>query len=28
AELYRQKGDPAGAALHTKEADKLEKGQR
>ena len=27
AELYRQKGDPAGAALHTKEADKLEKGQ-
>jgi tetratricopeptide (TPR) repeat protein len=24
AELYRQKGDPAGAALHTKEADKLE----
>ena len=28
AELYRQKGDPAGAALHTKEAEKLEKGQR
>jgi tetratricopeptide (TPR) repeat protein len=28
AELYLQKGDPAGAALHTKEADKLEKGQR
>ena len=28
AELYRQKGDPSGAALHTKEADKLEKGQR
>jgi tetratricopeptide (TPR) repeat protein len=28
ADLYRQKGDPAGAALHTKEADKLEKGQR
>jgi tetratricopeptide (TPR) repeat protein len=28
AELYRQKGDPAGAALHTKEADRLEKGQR
>ena len=28
AELYRQKGDSAGAALHTKEADKLEKGQR
>jgi tetratricopeptide (TPR) repeat protein len=28
AELYRQKGDPAGAALHTKEADKLEKGPR
>ena len=28
AELYRQKGDPAAAALHTKEADKLEKGQR
>jgi len=28
AELYRQKGDPAGAALHTKEADTLEKGQR
>ena len=28
AELYRQKGDPAGATLHTKEADKLEKGQR
>jgi tetratricopeptide (TPR) repeat protein len=27
AELYLQKGDPAGAALHTKEADKLEKGQ-
>ena len=28
AELYRQKGDMAGAALHTKEADKLEKGPR
>jgi len=28
AELYLRKGDPAGAALHTKEADKLEKGQR
>jgi tetratricopeptide (TPR) repeat protein len=28
AELYRQKGDPAGAAQHTKEADKLEKGQK
>ena len=28
AELYLQKGDPAAAALHTKEADKLEKGQR
>ena len=28
AELYKQKGDPSGAALHTKEADKLEKGQR
>ncbi len=28
AELYLQKGDPARAALHTKEADKLEKGQR
>jgi tetratricopeptide (TPR) repeat protein len=28
SELYLQKGDPAGAALHTKEADKLEKGQR
>jgi len=28
AELYRQKGDPAGAALHAKEADKLEKGLR
>ncbi len=28
AELYLQKGDPAGAALHTKEADKLEKNQR
>jgi tetratricopeptide (TPR) repeat protein len=28
AELYLQNGDPAGAALHTKEADKLEKGQR
>jgi tetratricopeptide (TPR) repeat protein len=28
AELYRQNGDPAGAALHTKEADQLEKGQR
>jgi tetratricopeptide (TPR) repeat protein len=28
AELYLQKGDPAAAALHTKEADKLEKSQR
>jgi tetratricopeptide (TPR) repeat protein len=28
AELYLQNGDSAGAALHTKEADKLEKGQR
>ena len=28
AELYLQKGDAAGAALHTKEADKLEKDQR
>ena len=28
AELYRQKGDPASAALHSKEADTLEKGQR
>jgi tetratricopeptide (TPR) repeat protein len=28
AELYRQKGDPSGEALHTKEADKLEKGQK
>jgi tetratricopeptide (TPR) repeat protein len=28
AELYRQKGDPAGAALHAKEADQLEKGER
>jgi tetratricopeptide (TPR) repeat protein len=28
AELYLQKGDPAGAAVHTKEADKLEKSQR
>ncbi|HLK62331.1 MAG TPA: tetratricopeptide repeat protein [Bryobacteraceae bacterium] len=28
AELYLQKGDPAGAALHTKEADKVEKGQK
>ena len=28
AELYLQKADPARAALHTKEADKLEKGQR
>jgi tetratricopeptide (TPR) repeat protein len=28
AELYLQKGDPAGAALHMKEADKIEKGQR
>jgi tetratricopeptide (TPR) repeat protein len=27
AELYLQKGDAARAALHTKEADKLEKGQ-
>jgi tetratricopeptide (TPR) repeat protein len=28
AELYLQNGDPARAALHTKEADKLEKGQK
>lgn len=28
AELYRKKGDPAGAARHTKEADTLEEGQR
>jgi len=28
AELYRQKGDPANAALHTKEAEKLETGLR
>lgn len=28
AELYVQKGDAASAALHTKEAEKLEKGQR
>jgi tetratricopeptide (TPR) repeat protein len=28
AELYLQKADPARAALHTKEADKLEKGQQ
>ena len=28
AELYLQKGDPAAAAVHKKEADKLEKGQR
>ncbi len=28
SELYLQKGDPAAAALHTKEADKLEKSQR
>ena len=28
AELYLQTADPARAALHTKEADKLEKGQR
>jgi tetratricopeptide (TPR) repeat protein len=28
AELYLQKADPAGAALHTKEADKIEKDQR
>ena len=28
AELYRQKGDPVGAALHTKEADQLEKDKR
>jgi len=27
AQLYLQKGDPARAALHSKEADKLEKGQ-
>lgn len=28
AELYRQTGDAAGAARHTKEADQLEKGRR
>ena len=28
ADLYRQKGDPASAALHTKEAEKLEKAPR
>jgi tetratricopeptide (TPR) repeat protein len=28
AELFLQKGDPDGAALHTKEADKIEKVQR
>jgi tetratricopeptide (TPR) repeat protein len=28
AELYRQNGDPSGAARHTKEADQLEKGPR
>jgi tetratricopeptide (TPR) repeat protein len=28
AELYLQKGDAAGAALHTREAEKLEKGQK
>jgi len=28
AELYLQKGDAANAALHTKEADKLQKGQK
>jgi len=28
AELYLQKGDPASAALHTKEAEKLEKGPK
>ncbi|HYW42223.1 MAG TPA: tetratricopeptide repeat protein [Bryobacteraceae bacterium] len=28
AQLYSQNGDPARAAVHTKEADKLEKGQR
>ena len=28
AELYSLKGDAAGATLHTKEADKLEKGQK
>jgi predicted Zn-dependent protease len=28
AQLYLQKGDPARAALHTKEADKLEKDQK
>jgi tetratricopeptide (TPR) repeat protein len=28
AELYLQKGDSAAAAMHTKEADKLAKGQR
>ena len=28
AQLYLQKGDPASAGRHTKEADKLEKGQR
>ena len=28
AELYLQKGDPASAALHTKEAEQLEKGPK
>jgi tetratricopeptide (TPR) repeat protein len=28
AELYTRKGDPASAALHTKEADKLDKGEK
>lgn len=28
SELFLQNGDPAGATLHAKEADKLEKGQR
>ncbi|MEO8369005.1 MAG: tetratricopeptide repeat protein [Candidatus Solibacter sp.] len=28
AELYKQKGDPAGAALHIKKADQLDKGQK
>jgi tetratricopeptide (TPR) repeat protein len=27
AQLFREKGDPAAAVLHTKEADKLEKGR-
>jgi tetratricopeptide (TPR) repeat protein len=28
ADLYRQKGDPAGAAQHTKEAEQIEKAQK